>query len=110
MMSRWASYYVRFVTWLKVHDTTAGFVCYRREVLEAIDLDAIHFKGYAFQIEMKYVAACLGFKLTEVPIIFINRKLGVSKMSSSIFGEAFTGVLKLRLWHTFKGYPHRKAN
>ena len=59
---------------------------------------------------MKYVAACLGFKLTEVPIIFINRKLGVSKMSSSIFGEAFTGVLKLRLWHTFKGYPHRKAN
>ena len=92
MMSRWASYYVRFITWLKVHDTTAGFVCYRREVLEAIDLDAI------------------GFKLTEVPIIFINRKLGVSKMSSSIFGEAFTGVLKLRLWHTFKGYPRRKAN
>lgn len=108
MMSRWASYYVRMITWLRVHDTTAGFVCYKREVLESIDLEAIHFKGYAFQIEMKYVAACLGFKLTEVPITFVNRKLGTSKMSSSIFGEAFTGVLKLRYWHTFKGYPQRK--
>lgn len=107
-MSYFASVYVRLVTWLSVHDTTAGFVCYRREVLEAIDLDSIHFKGYAFQIEMKYVSACLGYKLKEVPIVFENRKLGTSKMNSSIFGEAFTGVLKLRLWHMFKGYPRRK--
>ena len=110
LMSYFASKYVRFVTGFTVHDTTAGFKCYRRQVLQTIPLDEVRFKGYGFQIEMKYVAACLGFKLTEVPIIFINRKLGVSKMSSSIFGEAFTGVLKLRLWHTFKGYPHRKAN
>ncbi len=108
LMSYFASVYVRIVTWLRVADTTAGFVCYKREVLEAIDLDAIHFKGYAFQIEMKYTTACLGYKLKEIPITFENRKLGTSKMNSSIFGEAFLGVLKLRFWHMFKGYPKRK--
>lgn len=107
LMSYFASVYVRLITWLSVSDTTAGFVAYKREVLEAIDLGAIHFKGYAFQIEMKYVAACLGYKLKEVPITFTNRKLGSSKMNSSIFGEAFFGVLKLRYWHIFKGYPKR---
>lgn len=80
-----------------MRDTTAGFVCYRREVLEAIDMDAIRFKGYAFQIEMKYTALCLGFKVKEVPVIFVNRQLGTSKMSSGIFGEAFLGVIRLRL-------------
>ncbi len=108
LMSYFASLYVRMITWLSVSDTTAGFVAYRREVLEAIDLEAIHFKGYAFQIEMKYVAACLGYRLKEIPITFENRKLGISKMNSSIFGEAFFGVLKLRFWHMFKGYPQRK--
>lgn len=107
LMSYFASVYVRLITWLSVADTTAGFVAYKREVLETIDLDAIHFKGYAFQIEMKYVAACLGYKLKEIPITFENRKLGSSKMNSSIFGEAFFGVLKLRFWHMFKGYPQR---
>lgn len=107
-MSYYASVYVRFVTLMNVRDTTAGFVCYRREVLEAIDLDAVHFKGYAFQIEMKYTAHCLGFKLKEIPITFVNRVLGTSKMNTSIFGEAFTGVIKLRYWHLFKGFPKRK--
>lgn len=107
LMSYFASVYVRLITWLSVADTTAGFVAYKRKVLETIDLDAIHFKGYAFQIEMKYVAACLGYKLKEIPITFENRKLGSSKMNSSIFGEAFFGVLKLRFWHMFKGYPQR---
>ena len=107
-MSYYASVYVRFVTLMNVRDTTAGFVCYRREVLEAIDLDAVHFKGYAFQIEMKYTAHCLGFKLKEIPITFVNRVLGTSKMNTSIFGEAFTGVIKLRYWHLFKGFPQRK--
>lgn len=107
-MSYYASAYVRFVTLMNVRDTTAGFVCYRREVLEAIDLDAVHFKGYAFQIEMKYTAHCLGFKLKEIPITFVNRVLGTSKMNTSIFGEAFIGVIKLRYWHLFKGFPKRK--
>ena len=95
------------VTWIPVSDTTAGFVCYRREVLQAMALDDIHFKGYAFQIEMKYTAYCLGFKIKEVPITFVNRKLGSSKMNGSIFGEAFVGVLKLRYWRLFKGFPKR---
>ncbi len=96
LMSYYASSYVRFVTGLKVRDTTAGFVCYRREVLEAMDLDAIEFKGYAFQIEMKFTAYRMGFIIKEVPIVFVNRMLGTSKMNSSIFGEAVFGVLKLR--------------
>ena len=97
LMSYYASKYVRIVTGLPVRDTTAGFVCYNRRVLETIDLDAIRFKGYAFQIEMKYTAYKLGYKIKEVPVIFINRRLGTSKMSSSIFGEAVWGVIQLRL-------------
>jgi len=96
LMSYYASAYVRIVTGLPVRDTTAGFVCYRREVLEAIDLDAIQFKGYAFQIEMKFTAHQMGFVIGEVPIVFVNRELGTSKMNSSIFGEALFGVIKLR--------------
>ncbi|MDD2513491.1 MAG: polyprenol monophosphomannose synthase [Proteiniphilum sp.] len=102
LMSFFASKYVRFVTALDVKDTTAGFVCYRREVLETIDLDQIRFKGYAFQIEMKYSAKVLGFTLTEVSVIFVNRRLGASKMNSSIFGEAFFGVIDLR-WRKTAG-------
>ena len=98
LMSYFASVYVRVITGMKIKDTTAGFKCYKRRVLEAIDLDKIHFKGYAFQIEMKYTAFLKGFKIVEVPIIFINRVLGVSKMNSSIFGEALFGVLQLKLW------------
>lgn len=97
LMSYYASAYVRLVTGLQLRDCTAGFVCYRREVLEAIDLDAIEFKGYAFQIEMKYKSRHKGFKIEEVPIVFVNRVLGTSKMNSSIFGEAVFGVIKLRL-------------
>ena len=96
IMSYYASAYVRTMLNMKVYDTTAGFVCYTRKVLETIDLDAIQMKGYGFQIEMKYTAHKLGFKIQEVPIIFINRQLGTSKMSSGIFGEAFWGVIKLR--------------
>ena len=97
LMSYFASKYVRFITRLDIHDTTAGFVCYRRQVLETIDLDAIRFKGYAFQIEMKYSALCLGFKVKEVPVIFVNRELGTSKMSGGIFSEALFGVIRLRM-------------
>ena len=96
IMSYYASAYVRGVLDMKVFDTTAGFVCYTRKVLETIDLDAVQMKGYGFQIEMKYTAFRLGFKIIEVPIIFTNRQLGTSKMSSGIFGEAFWGVIKLR--------------
>ena len=96
IMSYYASAYVRGVLNMKVFDTTAGFVCYSRKVLETIDLDAVQMKGYGFQIEMKYTAYRLGFKIIEVPIIFTNRQLGTSKMSSGIFGEAFWGVIKLR--------------
>ena len=109
LMSYFASVYVRLVTWMNVRDTTAGFVCYRSEVLDAIELDEVHFKGYAFQIEMKYTAYCMGYKIKEVPIVFVNRVLGTSKMNSSIFGEAFLGVLKLRYWHLFKGFPKRRT-
>lgn len=97
LMSYFASKYVRFVLGINIHDTTAGFVCYRRKVLQTIDLDAIRFKGYAFQIEMKYSARCLGFKIKEVPVIFVNRELGTSKMSGGIFSEALFGVMKLRI-------------
>ena len=96
IMSYYASAYVRGVLNMKVFDATAGFVCYTRKVLETIDLDAVQMKGYGFQIEMKYTAFRLGFKILEVPIIFTNRQLGTSKMSSGIFGEAFWGVIKLR--------------
>ena len=96
LMSYYASAYVRLVTGMNVRDTTAGYVCYRREVLQSIDLDAVEFKGYAFQIEMKFTAHRMGFKIKEVPIVFVNRVLGTSKMNSSIFFEALWGVIKLR--------------
>jgi dolichol-phosphate mannosyltransferase len=96
LMSYYASVYVRMVLWLPVQDTTAGFKCYRRKVLEAIDFSNIKFIGYAFQIEMKYTAYKLGFKVVEVPITFIDRTEGVSKMSTGIFKEAFLGVLQMR--------------
>ena len=108
LMSYFASVYVRFITGMKVRDTTAGFKCYRRSVLETIELDKIHFKGYAFQIEMKYTAFKCGFKIVEVPIVFINRVLGVSKMNSSIFGEALFGVLKLKFASFTRKYPKKK--
>ncbi len=97
LMSYFASKYVRLITGLNIHDTTAGFVCYRRKVLETMDLDAVRFKGYAFQIEMKYTAAELGFKIKEVSVIFTNRVLGTSKMSKGIFGEAVLGVIQLKI-------------
>ena len=96
IMSYFASVFVRKVLAMKIYDATARFKCYRRKVLETIDLDKIRMKGYGFQIEMKYTAYKLGFRITEVPIIFVDRKEGTSKMSSSIFGEAFWGVLKMR--------------
>ncbi len=110
LMSYYASVYVRTVTGMHIQDTTAGFKCYHRSVLETIDLDHIHFKGYAFQIEMKFTAYKCGFKLVEVPIIFINRVLGTSKMNSSIFGEALFGVLKLKWWSFWKKYPQKSNN
>ena len=108
IMSYYASKYVRIVTGLKIHDTTAGFVCYRREVLETIELDKIQFKGYAFQIEMKFTAKMCGFNIQEVPIIFINRVLGESKMSGGIFSEAVFGVIKLKWSSLFRKYPQKK--
>ena len=104
LMSYYASAYVRIVTGLPVRDTTAGFVCYRSQVLRTIDLDKIEFKGYAFQIEMKFTAYKFGFKIKEVPIIFVNRVLGTSKMSGGIFGEAVLGVIKLKLKSLFRNY------
>lgn len=108
LMSYFASKYVRTVLGVKIHDTTAGFKCYRREVLETIELEKIKFKGYAFQIEMKFTAHKCGFVLKEVPIIFINRRLGTSKMNGSIFGEAFFGVIELKLASISRKYPQRK--
>ncbi len=104
LMSYFASKYVRFITGLPIHDTTAGFKCYKKRVLEAIDLDKIKFKGYAFQIEMKFTAWKMGFQLKEVPIIFTDRQEGKSKMSGGIFNEAFWGVIKLKLSSFFKKY------
>lgn len=101
LMSYFASVYVRIVTGMKLHDSTAGFVCYRSNVLKEINLDKIKFKGYAFQIEMKFKTYFKKFKIVEVPIIFVNRQLGTSKMNSSIFGEAVFGVIKLRLASIF---------
>ncbi len=105
LMSYYASKYVRLVTRMKVRDTTAGFVCYRRRVLATLELDKIRFKGYAFQIEMKFTAHKCGFKIVEVPIIFVNRVLGQSKMNSGIFGEAVFGVLRLKMSSWFRKYP-----
>ena len=109
LMSYYASVYVRLVTRMNIKDTTAGFKCYRRQVLETIELDKIHFKGYAFQIEMKFTAYKCGFKLIEVPIIFVNRVLGTSKMNTSIFGEALFGVLRLKWWSFFRKYPKKQV-
>ncbi len=105
LMSYFASLYVRTIIRFKIHDTTAGFKCYKRRVLETIELDKIRFKGYAFQIEMKYTAYKIGFKIKEVPVVFVNRQEGVSKMSGGIFNEAFFGVLKLRLDGWTRKYP-----
>lgn len=104
LMSYFASKYVRFITGLPIHDTTAGFKCYRSRVLKSIDLDKIRFKGYAFQIEMKFTAWKMGYNLQEIPIIFTDRQEGKSKMSGGIFNEAFWGVIKLKLSSIFKKY------
>mgnify|MGYP003288922070 CR=1 FL=1 len=109
LMSYFASKYVRFVLGVNIHDTTAGFKCYRRQVLETIELDKIRFKGYAFQIEMKYTAYKCGFTIKEVPIIFINRLLGTSKMSGGIFSEALLGVIKLKISSWTRKYPQKNA-
>lgn len=105
LMSYYASRYVRIVTGMPIHDATAGFVCYRRRVLERLPLDNIRFKGYAFQIEMKFLAYKSGFKIVEVPIIFVNRRLGTSKMSSGIFSEGLFGVMRLKWSSFFTKYP-----
>ena len=109
LMSYFASKYVRIVTGMKVCDTTAGFKCYRRKVLETIELDRIRFKGYAFQIEMKYTAYKIGFKIKEVPVVFVNRREGVSKMSGGIFSEALFGVIRLRWDGWTRRYPKVKG-
>lgn len=104
LLSKYASVYVRLITWLPVKDTTAGFVCFKRKVLQAIDLSKIRFIGYAFQIEMKFAAWRLGFRLSEIPITFVDREYGESKMSTRIFKEALLGVLAMRwnsLWHSY---------
>lgn len=105
LMSYLASKYVRFITGFSINDTTAGFKCYRRKVIETIELDKIRFKGYAFQIEMKFTAYKIGFRITEVPVIFVNRREGESKMSGGIFSEALFGVIKLRFDGWFRKYP-----
>lgn len=107
LLSKGASIYTRIITWMPVRDSTAGFVCYKREVLETINLDQIEFVGYAFQIEMKFAAWKLGFRIKEVPIIFEDRKLGVSKMNKGIVKEGILGVLKLRWQSLFKNYKKK---
>jgi len=104
LMSYFASVYVRIITGMKVYDTTAGFKCYRRRVLEHINLDRIRFKGYAFQIEMKFTTWKLGFRLVEIPIVFTDRREGTSKMSGGIFNEALWGVLIMKLRSVFLNY------
>ena len=106
LMSYFASWYVRIITRIPVQDTTAGFKCYRREVLETIDLNKIHFLGYAFQIEMKFLTWKYGFRIKEVPIIFVDRRKGVSKMSKKIFREAVLGVLWMSICSLFTSYKH----
>lgn len=108
LMSYFASKYVRLITGMKVQDSTAGFVCYTRKVLDTIDLDNIRFKGYAFQVEMKYTAYCLKFNIKEVSIIFVNRMLGTSKMNSGIFAEGVFGVLTMRFRQLFGGIKKKK--
>ena len=105
LMSYFASKYVRFILGVDIHDTTAGFVCYKRQLLETIEFDKIRFKGYAFQIEMKFTAHKCGAKIIEVPIVFVNRVLGTSKMSGGIFSEALLGVVKLKLSSWVRKYP-----
>lgn len=105
LMSYYASVYVRLVTGMNVHDSTAGFVCYSRRLLEKMELDLIQFKGYSFQIEMKFTACMMGAKIKEVPIIFTNRVLGTSKMSGGIFSEAFIGVIKLKVSSWTRKFP-----
>jgi dolichol-phosphate mannosyltransferase len=105
LMSYFASAYVRAITGMKIMDTTAGFKCYKKEVLESINLDAIKMKGYGFQIEMKFTAWKMGFKLTEVPIVFTERRVGTSKMSGGIFNEALWGVIGMKVKSWFKHYP-----
>ena len=105
LMSYFASKYVRIITGLDIHDTTAGFVCYKRRVLETLELDKVRFKGYAFQTEMKFTTVLCGFKVKEVPVIFVNRELGTSKMNTSIFGEAVFGVIQLKWDSWFRKYP-----
>ncbi len=104
ILSKGASIYVQFITWMSVKDPTAGFVCYTRKALEALDLDQIRFIGYAFQIEMKYAITSLGFKIKEIPIMFVDREKGVSKMSMKIFNEAIKGVIMMRWWSFFNSY------
>lgn len=104
LLSKGGSFYTKLITWMPIKDTTAGFVCYRRKVLESINLDQIHFLGYAFQIEMKFAAWKLGFKIVEVPIIFQDRKYGASKMHKGIVKEGILGVLKMRWYSLFKDY------
>lgn len=108
LMSYFASKYVRTVLGVTIRDTTAGFVGYRREVLETIELDKIRFKGYAFQIEMKYTAHKCGFTIVEVPIVFVNRVLGTSKMSGGIFSEALLGVVRLKVNGLFRKFPQKQ--
>lgn len=108
LMSYFASKYVRTVLGVSIHDTTAGFVGYRRQVLETIELDKIRFKGYAFQIEMKYTAHKCGFTIVEVPIVFVNRVLGTSKMSGGIFSEALLGVVRLKVNGLFRKFPQKQ--
>lgn len=110
LLSKGASLYTRIITWMPVMDPTAGFVCYRREVLEKINLNHIHFIGYAFQIEMKFTSWKLGFKITEVPITFIDRKLGASKMNKGIIKEGVWGVLQLRLMSMKRNYKKFMSN
>ncbi|QEM02981.1 polyprenol monophosphomannose synthase [Mucilaginibacter rubeus] len=105
LMSYFASVYVRFITGMKVQDATAGFMCYKRKILETVSLDKIKFVGYAFQIEMKYTTLKHGFKLVEVPIIFTDRTAGTSKMSTRIFREAFLGVIQMKINSIFRKYP-----
>jgi dolichol-phosphate mannosyltransferase len=107
LLSKGASLYTRLITWIPVKDTTAGFMCYKKEVLETINLDQIRFVGYAFQIEMKFAAWKLGFKLKEVPIVFQDRTYGTSKMNKGIVKEGILGVLKLRWNSLFKNYRNR---
>jgi len=109
-LSKGASYYTRMLLWMPVKDPTAGFICYRKRVLEAIDFDSIHFVGYAFQIEMKFAAWKLGFKIKEVPIIFHDRKIGSSKMNKGIVKEGILGVLKLRWYSWFTRYRKKVKN